>query len=138
MEFFVRGLSPPGLKQKAHQFLIENPPATWQQLKDHIATKILSFALSSKFFGTASSSIDKKLKIEGKQDQLKELTRLMKDQKINAAYNPYEHGYKQNNPMFCNWCCMSGHTISQCFKYNNHQEQNLLASNKRKCKQKLS
>ena len=28
MEFFVRGLSPPGSKQKAHQFLIENPPAT--------------------------------------------------------------------------------------------------------------
>ena len=49
MEFFVRGLSPPGLKQKAHQFLIENPPATWQQLKDHIATKDLSFAISSEF-----------------------------------------------------------------------------------------
>ena len=41
MEFFVRGLSPPGLKQKAHQILIENPPATGQQLKDHIATKDL-------------------------------------------------------------------------------------------------
>ena len=47
MEFFVRGLSPPGLKQKTHQFLIENPPATWQQLKDHIATKYISFAISS-------------------------------------------------------------------------------------------
>ena len=30
MVIFVRGLSPPGLKQKAHQFLIENPSATWQ------------------------------------------------------------------------------------------------------------
>ena len=26
-EFFVRGLSPPGLKQRAHQFLLENPTA---------------------------------------------------------------------------------------------------------------
>ena len=54
MEFFVRGLSPPGLKQKAHLFLTENPPATWQQLKDYIATKHLSFAVSSEFTGTAS------------------------------------------------------------------------------------
>ena len=76
MEFFVRGLSPPGLKQKAHQFLTENPPATWQQLKNHIATKNLSFALSSEFIETASSSIDDKLEIEGKKDQVKELTRL--------------------------------------------------------------
>ena len=124
MEFFVRGLSPPGLKQKAHQFLIENPPATWQQLKDHIATKDLSFAVSSEFTGTASSSVDNKLEIEGIKDQLKELTGLMNDHKINAAYNPHEHRNKQKNPMFCNWCCMSGHTISHCFKYNDQQEQN--------------
>ena len=64
MEFFVRGLSPPGLEQKAHQFLIEKPAATWQQLKDHIATKDLSFVISSEFIGTASSSIDNKLEIE--------------------------------------------------------------------------
>ena len=56
MEFFVRGLSPLGLKQKEHQFLIENPPANWQQLKDHIATKDLSFAISNEFIGTASST----------------------------------------------------------------------------------
>ena len=124
MEFFVCGLSPPGLKQKAHQFLIENPPATWQQLKDHIATKDLSFAISSEFTGTASSSVDNKLEIEGIKDQLKELTGLRKYHKINAAYNPHEHRNKQNNPMFCNWCCMSGHTIRHCFKYIDQQEQN--------------
>ena len=119
MEFFVRALSPPVLKQKAHQFLFENPPATWQKLKDHIVTKDLSFAISSEFIGTASSSIDNKLEIEGIKDKLKKLTGLMKDHKINAAYNPHEHR-KKNNPMFCNWCCMSGHTIRHCFKYNDH------------------
>ena len=61
MEFFLRGLSPPGLKQKAHKFLIENPLATWQHLKDHIATKDLRFAVGSEFTGTASSSVDNKL-----------------------------------------------------------------------------
>ena len=124
MEFFERGLNPPGLKQKAHQFLIENPLATWQQLKDYIATKDLRFTKSSEIIGTASSSIDNKLEIEGLKDQLKELTGLKKDHKINAAYNPDEHRNKRNNPMFCNWCCISGHTISHCFKYNDRQEKN--------------
>ena len=114
MEFFVRGLSPPGLKQKAHQFLIENPPATWQQLKDHIAKKDLSFAVSSEFTGTASSSVDNKLEIEGIKDQLKELTGQMKDHKINAAYNPNEPRNKQNHTRFCKWFRRSGHTISVC------------------------
>ena len=89
IEFFVRGWSPPGLKQKAHQFLTENPTATWQQLKDHIATKDLSFAISSDFIETASSSIDNKLETERLNDQLKELTGQMKDHKTNAAYTPH-------------------------------------------------
>ena len=105
MEFFVRGLSPPCLKQKAHQFLM----ATIERSYYH---KRLKFC------------IDNKLEIKGIKDQLKELTGLMKDHKINAAYTPKEHRNKQNNPMFCNWCCMSGHTIRHCFKYNDQQEQN--------------
>ena len=51
VEFFVRGLSPPGLKQKANQHLIEDPPATWHQLKHHIDTKNLNFAVGSEFTG---------------------------------------------------------------------------------------
>ena len=124
MEFFVRGLRPPGLKQTAHQFLIENPPETSQQLKDHIATKDISFAKSSEFTGTASSSVDNKLEIEGIKDQLKELTGLMKDHKINAAYNPNEPRNKQNHTRFCKCCRRSGHTISVCFKYRYHKDQN--------------
>ena len=124
MEFFVRGLSQPGLKQKAHQFLNENPPATWQQLKNHIATNDLSFAVSSEFTGTASSSVDNKLEIEGIKDHLKELAGLMKDHKINAAYNPNEPRNNHNHTRFCKWCRRSGHTISVCFKYRDHKYQN--------------
>ena len=113
------------MKEKAHQFLIENPPATWHKLKDHIATKDLSFAVKSEFIGTASSSINNKLEIEGIKHQPKDLTGIMKDHNINAAYNPHEHRNKQNNPIFvCKWFCMSGHTIRHCFKFNNQQEQN--------------
>ena len=42
------------------------------------------------FAGTASSSVDNKLEIEGIKCQLTELTGLMKDHKIIAAYNPNE------------------------------------------------
>ena len=84
----------------------------------------LEFAVNCEFIGTASSSIDNKLEIEGIKDQLTELTGLMKDHKMNAAYNPHKHKNKQNNPTLCNWYCMSGHTINHCFKSNNHQEQN--------------
>ena len=31
---------------------------------------------------------------------------------------------KQNNPMFSNWCCFTGHRMSQFFKYKDQQEQN--------------
>ena len=60
MEFFVRGLTPPALKQKAHQFLIETAHATWEQLRNLVSTKDLSFAVCCDFTGTASSSIDEK------------------------------------------------------------------------------
>ena len=92
-------------------------------IKRSYSYKRLEFAVNCEFNGTASSSIDNKLEIEGIKDQPKELTGLMKDHKMNAAYNPHEHKNKQNNPMLCNWCCMSGHTISHCFKFSNHQEQ---------------
>ena len=63
MEYFVRGLTPLALKQKAHQLLIETPTTTWQQLQDHVATQDLSFSVSSEFTGSASSSIDNKVEI---------------------------------------------------------------------------
>ena len=93
MEYFVRGLTPPALKQKAHQLLIEDPTTTWQQLNNHVATKDLSFSVSSEVTGTASSSIDNKIEIEGLKNQLTEIANLMKNQKINATYN-------NDNPRF--------------------------------------
>ena len=55
MEFFVRRLTPPALKEKALQFLIETPHATWEQLINHVSTEDLSFAGSSDFTGRVSS-----------------------------------------------------------------------------------
>ena len=124
MEYFVRGLTPPTLKQKAHQRLIENPATTWQQLQDHVATKDLSFSVSSEFTGTASSSIDNKIEIEGLKNQLTEIANLMKDHKINATYNNDNPRFKQNQTRFCKFCKRSGHTIAFCFKYKDFKNEN--------------
>ena len=124
MEYFVRGLTPPALKQKAHQFLIENVGATWQQLRDHVSTKDLSFAVSSEFTGTSSNSMDNKLEIEGLKNQIRELTSLMKDHKINATYNNNNPRMNQNQTRFCKYCRKSGHTIAYCYKRKENKEQN--------------
>ena len=124
MEYFVRGLTPPTLKEKAHQRLIENPATTWQQLQDHVATKDLSFSVSSEFTGTASSSIDNKIEIEGLKNQLTEIANLMKDHKINATYNNENPRFKQNQTRFCKSCKRSGHTIAFCFKYKDFKNEN--------------
>ena len=116
MEFFVRRLTPPALKQKAHQLLIEDPTTTCQQLKDHVATKDLNFSVSSEFTGTASSSIDNKIEIEGLKNQLTEIANLMKDQKINATFNNDNPRFKQNQTRFCKFYKSSGHPIAFCFK----------------------
>ena len=123
MEYFVRGLTPPALKQKAHQFLIEDPTTTWQQLKDHVATKDLSFSVSSEFTGTTSRSNNKKIEIEGLRNQLTEIANLMKDQ-INATYNNNNPRFKQNQTRFCKFCKRSGHTIAYCFKYKDFKNEN--------------
>ena len=124
MEYFVRRLTPPALKQKVHQFLIENVGATWQQLRDHVSTKDLSFAVSSEFTGTSSNSMDNKLEIEGLKNQIRELTSLMKDHKINATYNNNNPRMNQNQTRFCKYCRKSGHTIAYCYKRKENKEQN--------------
>ena len=65
MEYFVSGLTPPAQRQKAHQFLIENAGATWQQIREHVASKDLSFAVSGEFTRAPSNSMDNKLENEG-------------------------------------------------------------------------
>ena len=131
LEFFVRGLTPPALNQKAHQFLIETPHQTWEELRNHVSTKDLSFLVSSDFTGTASSSIDNKAEIDGIKDQLQELASLMKNNRISAAYNPNEPRNKQNHTRFCKFCRKSGHTIAYCSANKDFKEQNRQQPQKR-------
>ena len=124
MDFFVRRLTPPPLKQKAHQFLIETPHATWEQLRNHVSTKDLSCAVSIDFTGSASSCIDNKMEIDGMKDQLQELASLMKNNGISAAYNSNELRNRRNHTRFCKFCRKSGHTIAYCYANKDFKEQN--------------
>ena len=78
MEFFERRLTPAALKSKVHQFLIETPHSTWEQLKNHVSTKVLCFAVSSDFTGITSNSVDNKMEIDDIKDQLQETASLKK------------------------------------------------------------
>ena len=84
----------------------------------------LSFSVSSEFTGTASSSIDNKIEIEGLKNRLTEIANLMKDHKINATYNNDNPRFKQNQTRFCKFCKRSGHTIAFCFKYKDFKNEN--------------
>ena len=42
MGTFVRSLTPPSLKQKPHQLLLEIPATTWQKLQKQISNKNIS------------------------------------------------------------------------------------------------
>ena len=88
---------PPSLKQKAHQLLTENPATTWQNLQDQMSNKYISYSMSSEFYVTSSNSIDNKLEI---QEMRQELSRLLKDHKINATYN---NNKQTENPTTSNW-----------------------------------
>ena len=59
-DYFIRGLTPPGLKQKAHQALIEDPNKTWDGLKTLIINKDTSLVISAElscFQQSSSNSV---------------------------------------------------------------------------------
>ena len=39
IDFAIRGLRPLSLKRKAHEYRIENPDKTWDEIQNHLITK---------------------------------------------------------------------------------------------------
>ena len=58
------------------------------------------------------------------KDQIRELTSLMRDQKINAAYDANNPRNNQNQTRLCKHCRKSGHTIAYCFELKRLKKQN--------------
>ena len=117
-DYFIRGLTPPGLKQKAHQALIEDPNKTWDALQTLIINKDTSLVISAEMSGFQQSSSNSKttdshfMSIE---KTLTEISKMVKNHQINATYDPNNSKMKQDFTRFCTYCKKSGHTVNFCW-----------------------
>ena len=116
IDFAIRGLQPPSLKRKAHEYRIENPDKTWDEIQNHLITKDLTFTVSTD--GTVKQTNDK---ISSLEAQIKELTSLIRNNEVRAINSkpfkdPNVKG-RPNNTRFCNYCRNHGHSISNCSKH---------------------
>ena len=57
INFAIRGLQPPSLKCKAHEYRIEHSDKTWSEIQNHLMTKDLTFTVSTD--GTVKQTNDK-------------------------------------------------------------------------------
>ena len=135
IEFAVRGLTPNELKNKAHQYLIEHPNATWEQFQEHVTNKDLVFTISSQL--APNSSQNQKTLINELREDINAMKNMLKEQQVNslAVTNslPYGcpsshwHDYhvsavdvnntsRQNITRFCKYCQRNGHTLQYCRK----------------------
>ena len=117
-EYFIRGLTPPGLKQKAHQAVIENPNKTWGALQTLIINKDTSLVISAEMSGfqqSSSNSVTTDSRFTSIEKTLNEISNMVKNHQINATYDPNKPKMKQDFTRFCTYCKKSGHTVKFCW-----------------------
>ena len=128
IDFSVKGLKPLALKQKAHEYMIENPNAGWVTFTNHIITKDLTFIVATDPANKTSTN-----KMTSLETQIKELTKLIKNQEVSAINE--QHSFRRRDPdvkgrpnktRFCDYCRMNGHSISRCSKKQVQDEVNKL------------
>ena len=118
IDFTIRGLTPSGLKRKAHGYLIEHPNTTWDNFKDHVANKDLIYSVSSEF--VPNSTNEQNSKLDSVEKQVRELSTLLKEQQVNALNqantrtNDVNNKSRQNATRFCHYCRRNGHTLQYC------------------------
>ena len=92
-DYFIRGLKHPGIKQKAHQALIEDPNKTRDALQTLIINKDTSLVTSAEMSGfqqSSSNSVTTDSRFTSFEKTLNKIT-MVKNHQINATYDP-------NNP----------------------------------------
>ena len=108
IDFTIRGLTPSGLKRKAHEYLIEHPNTTWDNFKDHVANKDLIYSVSSEF--VPNSTNEQNSKLDSLEKQVRDLSTLPKEQQVNALNqantrtNDVNNKSRQNATRFCHYC----------------------------------
>ena len=117
-DYFIRGLTPPGLKQKAYQALIEDPNKTWDALQTLIINKETSLVISAEMSGfqqSSSDSVTTDSRFTSIEKTLNEISNMVKNHQINATYDPNNPKMKQDFTRFCTYCKNSGHTVKFCW-----------------------
>ena len=113
IDFFLRGLAPPALKQNAYQRKIEHPAESWDDLKTHVINKDLRNSVSTTMTGIQSGPSNSW--ISGSEEKVRLLTEKLEENKINATHDPNNPRDNQNFTRFCKYCKKFGHTIKFSF-----------------------
>ena len=122
IDFAIRGLRPPQLKRKAHERRIKKPKENWQEFQDHLITQDLTcLVVNEDITSGTSSSKSSSDKVNSLENQIKELTSLLKSNEVNAIQGPSSSRDpnikgRANNTRFCDYCRNHGHSISTCNK----------------------
>ena len=117
-DYFIRDLTPPGLKQKAHQALIEDPNKTWDALQTLVKNKDRSLVVSAEMSGFQQSSynsVTTDSRFTSIEKTLNEISNMVKNHQINATSDPINPKVKQDVTRFCTNCKKSGHTVKFCW-----------------------
>ena len=117
IEFTIKGLKPNRLKRKAHDYLMEHPNATWDAFQTHITSKDVIYTISSELVPNATT--DQNTKLHFLQQQIEELTALLKEQQVNQVNQSISRpanavNKSRQNMRFCAYCRRNGHTLMNC------------------------
>ena len=118
--YFIRGLTPPGLKQKTHQALIEEPIKTWDALQTLILNKDTSLVISAEIsefqqLSSRTSADSTDSRFTHIEKTLNEKSDMVRNPQIMTTYDPNNPKMNQDFTRFYTYCKKSGHTIKFCW-----------------------
>ena len=102
--YFICGLTPPGIKQKDHQALIEDPNETWDALETLLFNKDTSLVIKAEMSGfqqSSSNSVATNSRFTNIEKTLKEISNMVKIYQINATDDPNNTKMRQDFTRLC-------------------------------------
>ena len=111
IEYTLRGFRPRCLQQKAQEYLMKNPNATWNSSSTRIIQRDVSYEVSSKVFNDEEQT---KVQLASLGQEMQNLCFEPQEHRVKALENvrqpdPNQKG-RQNATRFCN-CCRTMDTL---------------------------
>ena len=124
IDYTLRELRPRYPQQKAQEYLMEHPNATWIDFSTHLINKDVSYQVSTSFLNDKKQN---KAPMASLGQELKNLRRDVKKHGVNAVegnqkpFDPNQKGRKDAT-RFCGYCRTNGHTPYYCRKKTRDEE----------------